>query len=117
MIATTQGQALWPRRLASGVAPANTELNQLLNRILAMPGLPSQGSSQVWRELPPPLLQLELDLGSLTLKLFSMLSTFGTPLDVTTEELRVESFFPGDSCSATFFQGLPQQTVKTDGTF
>lgn len=87
-------------------APANGELRQLLNSVLAMPGVPSQWSTQVWPELPPPLLQLELDLGAITLKLFSMLSTFGTPLDVTTEELRVESFFPGDAGSARFFEEL-----------
>ncbi len=52
------------------------------------------------------MLQLELDLGQLVVKLFSMISTFGTALDVTTEELRVESFFPGDAASARFFQEL-----------
>jgi hypothetical protein len=28
--------------------------------------------------------------------MFSMITTFGTPQDVTADELRVESFFPAD---------------------
>ncbi len=92
-------------------APANGELRSLLDRVLSMPGLPSQWRSQAWPTLPPPMLQLELDLGPLGLKLFSMISTFGTALDVTTEELRVESFFPGDAASADFFRELALQHV------
>lgn len=87
-------------------APANGELRRIFESVLEMPGLPLQSRSQTWPHLPPPVLQLELDLGPLVLKLFSMISTFGTALDLTTEELRVESFFPGDAASAQYFQSL-----------
>jgi len=42
---------------------------------------------------------LELTRGELTLRLFAMIATFGTPYDVTTDELRVETFFPADAAS------------------
>jgi len=38
--------------------------------------------------------RFELDLG--TLRFFSVVSTIGTPIDVTAQELRVEAFFPSD---------------------
>ena len=34
------------------------------------------------------------------LSLFSMIATFGTPLDITLEELMIESFFPADDATA-----------------
>ncbi len=50
-----------------------------------------------------PVLPLELGFGDLTLRLFSVFSTFGTPQDVTTDELRVEAFYPADEATTKFF--------------
>jgi hypothetical protein len=36
-------------------------------------------------------------LGASELRFFSVVSTIGTPLDVTAQELRVEAFFPSDA--------------------
>ncbi len=41
--------------------------------------------------------QLATPLGELSL--FTTLTTFGTPLDVTIDELAIELFFPGDDRS------------------
>ncbi|MEM7253250.1 MAG: helix-turn-helix transcriptional regulator [Pseudomonadota bacterium] len=51
-----------------------------------------------------PILPLQLVLGEHTLSFFSVISTFGTPLDITTDELRVECFFPNDAPTEAFFQ-------------
>lgn len=53
-----------------------------------------------------PVLPLELDFDGLHLSLFTVLSTFGTPQDVTTDELRIESFYPANQLTAEFFEGL-----------
>ena len=45
-------------------------------------------------------------VGSASLKFFSMITTFDTPLDVTTDELRVESFFPADADSDALLLSL-----------
>ncbi|MEM8983190.1 MAG: helix-turn-helix transcriptional regulator [Pseudomonadota bacterium] len=50
-----------------------------------------------------PVLPLELDFGAQKLSLFSVISTFGTPQDITTDELRIEAFYPGDAATAAFF--------------
>ncbi|MEM1264249.1 MAG: helix-turn-helix transcriptional regulator [Pseudomonadota bacterium] len=50
-----------------------------------------------------PVLPLELELGGQTLSLFSVITTFGTPQDITTDELRIEAFYPSDAVTAEFF--------------
>ena len=40
------------------------------------------------------------------LAFFSVLTTFGTPLDITVAELAIESFFPADALTATALQGI-----------
>lgn len=50
-----------------------------------------------------PVLPLVIENGAMCLKLFSVISTFGTPQDITVDELRIESFFPADDATAQFF--------------
>lgn len=38
------------------------------------------------------------------LRFFSVVSTIGTPVDVTAQELRVEAFFPADDATAERWQ-------------
>lgn len=45
---------------------------------------------------PAPVLDLQFCLNGTTLRFFSVVSTIGTPIDVTAQELRVEAFFPAD---------------------
>jgi transcriptional regulator with XRE-family HTH domain len=51
-----------------------------------------------------PVLPLELNIDGLELSLFSVISTFGTPQDITTDELRIEAFYPTDRKTAEFFR-------------
>jgi hypothetical protein len=53
-----------------------------------------------------PVLPLELNVNGLELSLFSVFSTFGTPQDITTDELRIEAFYPADTGTAEFFESL-----------
>jgi transcriptional regulator with XRE-family HTH domain len=53
-----------------------------------------------------PVLPLELDIHGLQLSLFSVISTFGTPQDITTDELRIEAFYPTDLKTRQFFQSM-----------
>lgn len=50
-----------------------------------------------------PVLPLEFDIRGLRLSLFSVISTFGTPQDITTDELRIEAFYPMDDSTKAFF--------------
>lgn len=54
----------------------------------------------VHEEVPfPPTVALELDTDEGTLRLFNTLTTFGTPQDVTLQELRIEMSYPIDETS------------------
>jgi transcriptional regulator with XRE-family HTH domain len=43
-----------------------------------------------------PVVDLRFDVDGVELSFFSVVSTIGTPIDVTAQELRVEAFFPSD---------------------
>ncbi len=61
-------------------------------------GAPSEGASL--------LVPFELDAGGgQRLSMFTTLTTFGTPLDVTLAELAVELFYPADAESARLLRG------------
>lgn len=51
-----------------------------------------------------PVMPLRLDIDGLKLSLFTVMSTFGTPQDITTDELRVEAFYPADDETSAFFR-------------
>jgi transcriptional regulator with XRE-family HTH domain len=56
-----------------------------------------------------PVVPLELALGDRSLALFSVITTFGTPQDVTTDELRIESFFPANAATDAHFRSAAGQ--------
>ena len=45
---------------------------------------------------PAPVIDVQFDVDGADLAFFSVVSTVGSPLDVTAQELRVESFFPSE---------------------
>lgn len=106
----------WPQvatqllhRLQREVAadPTHEALRQLLADVSQFPGVSTPWRNQDWASgLPPPIFPMAYELGADTLQVFSMVSTFGTALDVTAEELRVETFFPADAFSQAFFAML-----------
>lgn len=57
--------------------------------------------------LPPPAavlpMHFRLDDGT-ELRFFSTMTVFGSPLDVTIAELAIESFFPADAATSSFFR-------------
>ncbi|MDQ3367235.1 MAG: helix-turn-helix transcriptional regulator [Myxococcota bacterium] len=86
--------------------PANEELAQLLAGVLAQPGVPAE-----WRVPEPgrnaaPFVSVHLRSPTLEVRLFSMLTSIGTPLDVTAEEIHIESYFPADEASEAVLRGL-----------
>ncbi len=72
-----------------------------IEQIIALAG-PTKSRSLRQSELLP-VLPLELQFGNVELSLFSVISTFGTPQDITTDELRIETFYPADETTSAFF--------------
>ena len=57
---------------------------------------------------PTPVFATVIEAFGVRLSLFTMISTFGTPQDVTAEELRVGSFYPADDATEAFLRNLAQ---------
>lgn len=51
-----------------------------------------------------PVISLDMNLGGIPLSLCSVISTFGTAQDITTDELRIETFYPANEATARFFK-------------
>ncbi|MEO0435927.1 MAG: helix-turn-helix transcriptional regulator [Pseudomonadota bacterium] len=86
--------------LASGEASVIARVEALIRAAGPLPELDSGTDSLL------PVLPIELELDGLHLSLFSVMSTFGTPQDVTTDELRIESFYPMDNETTAFFETI-----------
>jgi hypothetical protein len=59
-----------------------------------------------WDE-PPLLVPFTIRTGSAVLSMFTTLTSFGTPRDVTLDELSVELFFPADDDTDRLLHGAP----------
>ncbi len=83
--------------------PYNREARELLDEISNYPDMPDT-------HLPPdgfkPYLTFELEKPGLKLTFFSLISTFGTPQDVTLQEIRIETFFPANDTTESFLRQL-----------
>jgi transcriptional regulator with XRE-family HTH domain len=69
--------------------------------VAAVPGSPRISE---WDD-PPLLVPVRLRLGDHEVSLFTTLTMFGTPRDVTLDELAVELFFPADDTSEAILRG------------
>jgi transcriptional regulator with XRE-family HTH domain len=87
------------RRLDRAVVRTqDPDLAALADEIATWPAIPER---QTWSHLPEgeadgPVLSWHLELDGAELSMFTLLSTFGTPLDVTLSDLSIELFFPAD---------------------
>ena len=89
-------------------ATADSELQALHDEIAAYPFAEDKDSP-----LPSPIavpFELRTHLG--TLSFISTITIFGTPVDVTLQELAVESFFPADAETQRALQRLRQASAS-----
>jgi len=82
-------------------------LEALEQEVLAYPNLAGRPSvtDTGERDDPPLLVPFRLALGDTELALFTTMTMFGTPRDVTLEELCVELFFPTDDATERLLRG------------
>jgi transcriptional regulator with XRE-family HTH domain len=86
--------------------PGDDRLAELLARVLAQPGVPTEWRVPSPGRAAPPTLDVHLRSPTLEVKLFTMLTSIGTPLDVTAEELHIESYFPADAATEAALRAL-----------
>jgi hypothetical protein len=92
------GEALVQRvhREAVGGVP-DDRTAALLEEVLALPDVPDGWRRPDFATTHLPLLPVELAKDGLELSYFSLVTTVGTPQDVTLQEIRIEAFFPADA--------------------
>lgn len=83
-------------------APSDQAARALLDEALAYPGVPARWRTREPGSTPSPLLTTAFRRGEVELRFFSTFTTFGTPRDVTVDELRIECCFPDDDATAAF---------------
>lgn len=79
-----------------GAEPPGTEGALQLEHLLAQPGLPDGGKAPAPEVAAPPIVPSEFRKDGRVFKLFTTLACFGTPQDVTLQELVIECSFPVD---------------------
>ena len=79
-------------------------LAELERELLGYPGVEASSGLAEPEEMLFVPLRLRLP-NEVVLSLFSTVATFGTPLDITLEELSIESFFPADEETKDYLRG------------
>ena len=83
------------------VSTQNEDLLALYNEISGLRTHTESPAYQIDHELP--MLSLTLQKDSIKASFFTTVTTLGTPLDLTTQELRIESLFPADDTTRQLF--------------
>jgi transcriptional regulator with XRE-family HTH domain len=89
---------------ADAVADGTAETAELLQRLLAYPGVPPL-SRVAPLEVHTPVLHIHFRKGDTRFSMFTTIATLGTPQDVTLQEIRIECFFPSNAESAALLRG------------
>ena len=92
--------------------PNNTFLSDLLEEVTEMSGLDVGRTVADMSQPLAPILPMEMTTAGMTLKVFSMISSFGTALDITAEELKVETFFPADEFTKVFLNACLSKLIS-----
>jgi transcriptional regulator with XRE-family HTH domain len=97
------------RHLHNEVAASasDTKARGLLDEMLGYPGVPTHWRHRELGAAPAPVLATSFNRHGVKLSFFSTMTTFGTPRDVTLDELHIESCFPVDEQTAEFCRKLP----------
>jgi len=89
------------------------ELAEILAEVMALPDVPEA----VRRPRPDvpldPTLIVTLRRGDLRARVFTAITCLGTPLDVTAEDVRIESYFPADAATEALMRALAAGTGQT----
>ena len=89
---------------ADAHADAIPETADLLERLLALPGVSALSGLITPEESQSPVLPIHFQSDRTSLRLFTTIATLGTPRDVTLEEIRIEFFFPMDEPTEQAFR-------------
>ena len=79
--------------------PPDDTASALLTELLGYPGVPRSWCEPRFDQDALPVCSMSFEKDGLRTSWFSTIATFGTPRDITLQELRIESFFPADDAT------------------
>ena len=88
--------------------PNDTERLALRDEIRGYPGIAALERPPPAEGLGQPVALVHMKRGEQEARLFTMVTTLGTPLDVTAQELAIESYFPADEATDAWLKQLDQ---------
>ena len=91
------------REAVGGVLDGETAA--LVERLRARPDVAARLVAGDMTLPPVPVIDVWFTFGGTPLNFFSVVSTIGTPIDVTAQELRLEAFFPSDDATPRYLRG------------
>ncbi|TWG94562.1 transcriptional regulator with XRE-family HTH domain [Luteimonas sp. J16] len=86
--------------------PGDRVARELLEEMLAYPGVPARWRTRDLSSPPSPLLTTTLRRDGVELRFFSTITTFAMPRDITLDELHIECCFPMDDATAAHCRAL-----------
>jgi hypothetical protein len=87
-------------------ATGSDAMARLRDELLGYPGVSARWSVPDPTITMPPLVGMQLRKDDLSLTFFSMITTMGTPRDVTLQQLKIECFFPADAATEQLARSL-----------
>ena len=81
-------------------------MTALLDEVLAYPGVPRAWRAPDFDAEVAPLIPLTFEKDGARFSWFTTIATFGTPQDITLQELRIETFFPADEATEAAAKAL-----------
>lgn len=84
----------------------NEARRRLIEEVSAYPGVPTDTRDPSLENDPMPVLTVTFERDGVRTSWFTMVTTFGTPQDVTLQELAIECFFPADAATEAVVQEM-----------
>ncbi|BAH73652.1 helix-turn-helix domain-containing protein [Solidesulfovibrio magneticus] len=98
------GRFMLDRLMNEAIMTKNSKVYSLYQQCLSMFSDVEEGAEQQVADLP--VLSITLKCDGMLCKFFTLITTLGTPLDSTSQELRIESLCPADEATKKMF--LPE---------
>lgn len=86
--------------------PTDTVARALLDDVVNYPGVPDSWRTREPGTIPLPLLTVIFRVDNQEVRFFSTFTRFGTPWNVTLDDLRIECSFPADETTQDFCRAL-----------
>lgn len=101
---STVGPLLWQRARREAEALGGGEMKRVVDELAPLQTGDTLASDP--GALLLPVLPVEIEKDGLRVSLFTVIATFGTAQDVTTDELKIETLFPADPATDALFRQL-----------